>query len=44
MVYIVCKFLITISVILLIWAVIYTIDNWIRWIGEKLEKRGFYDD
>ena len=56
MVYIVCNCLITISVILLIWAVICTIDitinyekdsyprwNWIRWIEEKLEKRGFYD-
>ena len=57
MVYVVCNCLITISVILLIWAVICTIDitinykedsyprwNWIRWIGEELEKRGFYDD
>ena len=57
MVYIVCNCLITISVILLIWAVICTIDiainyeedsyprwNWIRWIEEELEKRGFYDD
>ena len=56
MVYIVCNCLITILVILLIWAVICTIDitinykedryprwNWIRWIEEKLEKRGFYD-
>ena len=57
MVYIVCNCLITISVILLIWAIVCTIDiainykedsyprwNWIRWIGEELEKRGFYDD
>ena len=57
MVYIVCNCLITILEILLIWAVICTIDitinykedsyprwNWIRWIEEKLEKRGFYDN
>ena len=57
MVYIVCNCLIGISVILLIWAIICTIDiainykedsyprwNSIRWIGEELEKRGFYDD
>ena len=56
MVYIVCHCLITISVIFLIWAVICTIDiiinkedsyprwNRIRWIGEELEKSGFYDD